>query len=474
MYLINVRTYLLEHFVDVEDCPDYAALSHRWGTTKDELTFHEIEIDVITERTKQKPGWKKLVRSCQAAKKLDCEWIWIDTCCIDKKSSAELQEAINSMWNIYSGARVCLAYLNDVQYSPDSNVTVTNLDVLGEQGFPAWLVQKTFETSEWFTRGWTLQELLAPQKVVFFTPDWRPFGTRHGLSQMISRTTSIPENCLRSGSWREGRIWKCSTMTKLSWAARRKTKRIEDRAYSLFGLFAIQMPLIYGEGQNAFKRFQKQLLEESEDATLLLWQQSAGSAGFGGKNTGPFADSPADFAGVLSFPIDSPTDSDYHPWTLTNLGLALTREVTYVSTQVSRHVQEAIVWLGIMVSPDGGKYLPYGREVFEICPYRSTPHVSPSDSWKKSLGLLACTSGTKRGAWNVEWALHVEIDRDFKDGVIIVWRIRPLCIATPLSEKSSGLWTADDRVPRKRMQVVIARRQRIGADNHTLQRPPRA
>jgi len=480
MYLINVVTYLLKYFVDIDDCPDYAALSHRWGATEDELTFQEIEH--ITERTLQKLGWQKLVRSCEAAKNLKCDWVWIDTCCIDKKSNAELQEAINSMWNVYSKAAVCMAYLNDVQYSPMvdedgfNSTMATDLDILDGQAFPNWLVEQSFESSQWFTRGWTLQELLAPRNVVFFAPDWRPFGTRNGLSQMIAHISEIPAETLHFENQsttsqsanrmrqRANYIRGYSTATKLSWAAKRRTKRIEDQAYSLLGLFNIQMPLLYGEGRTAFERLQKQLLEENGDPTLLLWQDRPdfvpddGNYSYDGdRPTSLFAESPANFANVLSFPLYNPSRLEHHRWTLTNLGLALTRDVTYYR----RGGPRAIVWLGIEALSKGDGPHRYGRTVLEL---RSLQPASNDDDGSRSNdGVLPnllfrdCTSEADHEPWLVDWALHVQVSRGFDDGVVIVRRIKPVCVGRRLVVQPDGSRGLDDMLPRRKVQVIIAR-----------------
>jgi len=257
MYLINVDTFKLKYFVDLDDPdrPRFAALSHRWGSDEEELTFQEIETPVRSrpESVEKKSGYEKLKEACRAAQTLDLSWIWIDTCCIDMTSSAELQESINSMWRLYSKATLCMVYMNDLTLSYEDD----------GRKLPAWQVssqsisEASFEKSQWFTRGWTLQELLAPENVTFHSHTWHAFGTRSSLRDIISNITDIPEQCLDhdKNMGRQEQIRSHSTATIMYWAA--------ARAYSLLGKFDAQMPLLYGEGDKAFHRLQMELLERT-------------------------------------------------------------------------------------------------------------------------------------------------------------------------------------------------------------------
>src|SRR6187402_1527990 len=154
MWLINVDTLQLEEFVDSSQCK-YAILSHTWG--HGEVTFQDMQNLGIAER---KPGFEKIAATCRLARG-QYRHVWVDTCCIDKKSSAELSEAINSMFSWYRDAKKCYVFLSDVVWG-DHN---TNS--------PAeW--ESKFRDSRWFKRGWTLQELLAPDLVEFFSSDnWK-------------------------------------------------------------------------------------------------------------------------------------------------------------------------------------------------------------------------------------------------------------------------------------------------------------
>ena len=171
-------------------------------------------------------------------------------CCIDKTSSAELSEAINSMFRWYQNAAVCYAFLSDVPSCLDSSAMKLNL-----------------AKSRWFTRGWTLQELIAPANLIFFSMDWNPLGTKSQIHNILSSITGIEKKFLNSENLELASIAK-----KMSWAASRKTSRIEDIAYSLLGIFDINMPLIYGEGKRAFKRLQEELLKtRTDDHSLFAW-----------------------------------------------------------------------------------------------------------------------------------------------------------------------------------------------------------
>lgn len=171
----------------------------------------------------------------------------MNTCCIDKRSSAELSEAINSMYKWYAGAEVCFAYLSDYF----------------EFGF------STFEGSRWFRRGWTLQELLAPRKVLIFDATWSELGTRNILKHVIAKTTGIDIRALQ-GYWKIQDEF--SIVQKMSWAAMRETTRREDLAYCLLGIFDINIPIIYEEGNKAFQQLQLEIMKFSEDQSLFAWQ----------------------------------------------------------------------------------------------------------------------------------------------------------------------------------------------------------
>ncbi|KAI6004850.1 heterokaryon incompatibility protein-domain-containing protein [Pisolithus albus] len=235
----------------------YAILSHRWGAEvnyEDMIGLMKME-EEEREEVKQRDGYQKIVKSCEQAAKDGHKWLWIDTCCIDKRSSAELSEAINSMYRWYQNAQVCYAYLNDV----------------GESTFPAEKDDDKFSQSngwpEWFMRGWTLQELIAPKEVIFFNKGWVPIGNKRCLAPTLQVITGIPREVLTSGM--DGSL---SVAQIMSWAAGRQTTRAEDRAYSLMGLFGVHMPVLYGEGAKAFQRLQLEIVRKfSNQSMLSVW-----------------------------------------------------------------------------------------------------------------------------------------------------------------------------------------------------------
>ncbi|THU95437.1 HET-domain-containing protein [Dendrothele bispora CBS 962.96] len=247
MRLLSTKTFQLQEFYT--DVPPYAILSHTWG--KREVTFQDMQnVDSIKTREDLQTGWDKVKKACEHAQNYLFEWIWIDSCCINKESSAELSEALNSMYQYYEDAEVCYVYLSDVSGKEDPRDP-----------------SSAFRVSRWFKRGWTLQELLAPSHVVFLDEDWADLGTRQSLRDAISAITLIPVEVF------EGKdIAGFSIAQRMSWAAFRETTRPEDQAYSLMGIFGVNMPPIYGEGgPKAFMRLQQEIIKISDDRSIFAW-----------------------------------------------------------------------------------------------------------------------------------------------------------------------------------------------------------
>jgi tetratricopeptide (TPR) repeat protein len=230
--------------------PPYAILSHTWGADEDEVTFR----DLVDSTGGTKAGYSKIRFCAQQATKDNLYYIWVDTCCIDKSSSAELSEAINSMFRWYYDAAKCYAYLPDVSTS----------------GFTK--IDQSFQRSRWFTRGWTLQELVAPRLVEFFSVEGERLGDRASLLQEIHAITGISIQALGGSP-----LSQFTVNERLSWAHRRQTKREEDAAYCLLGLFDIHLPLLYGEGQKkAFIRLQKEIEESSKGQSFTITPKFGG------------------------------------------------------------------------------------------------------------------------------------------------------------------------------------------------------
>ena len=228
-----------------DEAAEYAILSHRWvGQEVDYDEIVELAKMTVEERDeiRQRDGYRKILQSCERAQKDGYERLWVDTCCIDKRSSAELSEAINSMYRWYENAKVCYGYLHDV---PNPWVPIIPSD--DERWYADFGGRP-----EWFSRGWTLQELIAPSDVQFLNKDWQSIGDKTTLAPALQKITGVPEHVLIHGL-RGNRPCVAQIM---SWAARRTTTRVEDRAYSLMGLLDVNMPLLYGEGKKAFHRLQ--------------------------------------------------------------------------------------------------------------------------------------------------------------------------------------------------------------------------
>jgi hypothetical protein len=254
MRLLHKITLQFEEFIG-DDSPPYGILSHTWG--KDEITFVDMvrynEGDPeIQSKIKKKRGWGKIEFMQNVTRDVvNINHFWVDTCNIDKSSSAELSEAINSMYRWYSNAFACYAYLSDL--------LVTSMDVKD--------AADQLKRAKWFTRGWTLQELLAPKKVVFFNGYGKELGTKETLCTILSETTGIDEDMLMGIT----HLWDVSIARRMSWASDRETTRTEDKAYSLLGIFGVNLALIYGEGEKAFYRLQEEIMKETYDQSIFAW-----------------------------------------------------------------------------------------------------------------------------------------------------------------------------------------------------------
>ena len=256
MWLLSTDRAELHYFGGPEVVPGgYAILSHVWG--REEQSFQDMQRlhksstkDHSVPREYASP---KIKQSCILAERHGYKWIWNDTCCIDKTSSAELSEAINSMFQYYSRADVCYAYLQDV---PSDDVLQCE--------------SSAFRRSTWHTRGWTLQELVAPALLVFVAADWEILGTKGELAPLVEEVTLIPAAVLRL----EKPVYEVGVAKRMSWAAKRRTTRLEDEAYSLMGIFGIHMPTLYGEGRQAFRRLQEEIMKLTMDTSLFVWGPS--------------------------------------------------------------------------------------------------------------------------------------------------------------------------------------------------------
>lgn len=246
MYLIHTSTIRLHEFLG-DKVPKYAILSHTWED--EEVSFNDMQ-SLELSQLRQKRGFQKIEYTCAEARKRGLRWAWVDTCCIDKASSAELSEAINSMYTWYQRSEMCFAYLSDVP--KDENPRP---------------MQSSFRLSRWFSRGWTLQELIAPAQVIFYGANWSFIGDKLLLCMVLEDTTGIPSDLLLGYKGMES----FSIAQRMAWASKRRTTRVEDTAYCLMGLFDINMPLLYGEGVKAFRRLQEEIIKQTDDQSLYAW-----------------------------------------------------------------------------------------------------------------------------------------------------------------------------------------------------------
>jgi hypothetical protein len=203
--------------------------------------------DLQNRVAEEKAGYPKIKGCCKVAAADGFDFVWIDTCCVDKSGSTELSEAINSRWVWYKKSEVCFAYLADVPSTAGNFVDI-------------------FSNSRWFTRGWTLQELISPSSVVFYSMVWQELGTESSLRGIIINITGIEAGPLSGGDWGVA-----SVAQKMFWASKRETSRVEDQAYCLMGIFDVNLPMLYGEGNHAFIRLQEEIIRNFEDHSIFTW-----------------------------------------------------------------------------------------------------------------------------------------------------------------------------------------------------------
>lgn len=268
-----------------------AILSHTWA--KEEVTFRDMRKSKNRVSAEQKAGFVKIQQTCNLALQDGPKYAWVDSCCIDKSSSAELSEAINSMYMWYRNSAVCYTHLEDAS---------------GLKVDPRASAKDDFNSCRWFTRGWTLQELVASENLRFYSRDWKYIGAKDDLIERISTITGIHQSVLCNDGSAKG----ISIAQKMHWASRRITTRIEDQAYCLMGIFGVHMPLLYGEEPRAFHRRQLEIIKVSTDDSIFAFQRSSGLGG-------ALAHQPSDFkaSGEIKSGIRR------RPYSITNIGLQI-------------------------------------------------------------------------------------------------------------------------------------------------------
>ena len=355
MRLLDARKLELVDVRD-DDIPRYAILSHTWGD--DEVTLQEMrrmesKIPQALNKQKQqiadKRGFAKIKSAAAMAVRRGLNYLWVDTCCIDKMSSSELSEAINSMYLWYKQAAECYAILSDVDPAALDNWKRPNSQL---------------RLSRWFTRGWTLQELIAPSQLYFFAADWSLLGQKQSpksFTEVLSEITGIEIEVL------DGRVdpAQLSVTTRMKWAASRQTTRLEDTAYCLMGLFQVNMPLLYGEGHRAFARLQEEIIQRTDDQSLFAWSSSSSGPSAADDDLddpdalcGLLAARPAEFqdAGGMQ-PLPPLPVYASAPSTMTNLGLRVQLYLRPIQDHEGVPMEEDYYAILDCVVRVGGSYL---------------------------------------------------------------------------------------------------------------------
>ncbi|KAK4448506.1 heterokaryon incompatibility protein-domain-containing protein [Podospora aff. communis PSN243] len=366
MWLIDTATLRLRSFTNAEGIK-YAILSHTWGP--EEVSFQDINAQ--GDAAMSKKGSAKIVEACRIAReRYQLDYAWVDTCCIDKTSSAELSEAINSMFAWYKASTVCLVFLED-----------ENAVFCQHEGRPG-LVSGTREFRErlggarWFTRGWTLQELIAPSHVAFYDRYGKFFGTKQDLVEDLMEITRIDRAVLQNVDV----LSEVPVARKMSWAASRQTTRIEDMAYCMLGVFDVNMALLYGEGEKAFLRLQEEIARSSNDLTLFVWKEQ-GFPSFGSNYTyrGIFAVSPAEFCGCHKFKVPDWTFDQDVSITLTNRGVCISNKVRVDETG------STLLYLDCLESPPSKWVAVWLKKVGPVY-FRVDPHFLDEAVWTPRKG----------------------------------------------------------------------------------------
>ncbi|KUI68076.1 Vegetative incompatibility protein HET-E-1 [Cytospora mali] len=311
MWLIDTSNLRLKEILEFQNCK-YAILSHTWE--EDEVDFQEMRAESRPPSLLSKAGFRKIKNTCEVAKEKGYEYAWVDTCCIDKASSAALSEAINSMYNWYKESSICLAYLSDLPANNFEHSESRTADFM--------------QDCKWFNRGWTLQELIAPEELDFFDQEWKFRGSKKTLRHELSRITGIDVDVLEDSEL----LSTIPVGKRMSWAANRKTTRVEDIAYCLLGIFGVNMPMIYGENKNAFLRLQEEIAKSTNDLTLFAWTSQDGwgvdrrpthQSQHGKDLRGILAQSPAEFVGCGRLKISRDRIAPAKDFAMTNNGLRI-------------------------------------------------------------------------------------------------------------------------------------------------------
>jgi hypothetical protein len=268
MRLINVKTKQLRELSKEEKGPEkYAILSHTSGRSETEvsvedLTNFESKTEEAKAKVQGKEGWWKIFKACQKAISDGHEWLWADSCCIDRSIPEEWSNSVKSMFDLYKEAAVCYAFLEDVAKFTDDTKPKSSYRFNEDH----------FKRSEWFTQLWTLQALIVPRKVKFFDKRFSSIGTRRTLRSVISDATGIDEHVLKGTK----SLNDVSVATRISWAAIRPTAKEKDMIYCLMGILGVMINVDAGhDADQAFFELQRKVRDTVHDQSLFAWQPPA-------------------------------------------------------------------------------------------------------------------------------------------------------------------------------------------------------
>ncbi|CEJ93232.1 hypothetical protein VHEMI08840 [[Torrubiella] hemipterigena] len=282
MKLLQIQTSRIIEILP-PNIPKYAILSHTWDVVTKLPPPAAIQWAVDVQSKKYLALLPKIIEASRLALEQGIDYLWTDWLCIDSSSSASLEKAVNGALSLLQQCALCIVHLDDLEK-----------DSFDEEG----LAQ-----CRYWTRSWTLQELIIPQNVQFYDASWKLCGEKHDadVSTIVSTVTGIPVPVLVEPD----ALWDTALAVRMSWAARRTCRREEDIAYSLLALAGVTLQVRYGEGSEAtFLRFQEEVLRNTRDTSLLAWRSSVGDL-----PRGLLARSPLEFQHFQSTPAN-----DSRPW----------------------------------------------------------------------------------------------------------------------------------------------------------------
>jgi hypothetical protein len=368
MWLIDSTTIRLQFVTSAGSSP-YAILSHTWNNN-DEVTFQEFN---SPDRDIAHPRFLKITETCRLARGRGIPYVWVDSCCIDKTSSAELTEAINSMFRWYRESTVCFTYLADLAVGSE--------------------IEPDLPKCKWFTRGWTLQELVAPRNVEFYDKSWNLIGDKISLRKALIEITRIQEDVLRDSN----SLPNHTVAMRMSWAANRQTTREEDLAYCLLGIFDVYLPLIYGEGINAFIRLQEAIGQVTYDLSLFAWTDQD-SIETRQRYHGILARSPAEFSGCSGVWKPGTWVFPTHEYTITNKGVRLTGNLYDSPNEAEDFLflecwgpnETGLVFIRLVQTPSG--YVRHCADTVTCLPWQDAEKLQRD--WRKEIYISKTVTPT--------------------------------------------------------------------------------